>query len=88
MFENRYPDLKCVIRVLSIDFVKTKPIVHTLLDKANVLVIADFKPVVHFLFDPLLFKQNVKANFRPHKSRYKRITLSQQVLLDVIVSFV
>lgn len=88
MLEDRNPNLKCVVAVLATNLVQGETIVHRLLHKADILVITDFKPIVHLLLDPATTPQNIESHLRPHETSYKRIPLPDEVRVNVTVGFV
>jgi hypothetical protein len=61
VLEDGDPYLHCVVRILTL--VEREAIVHGLLHEADVLVVANLKPVFHFLVDPALSPQDLKPGF-------------------------
>lgn len=59
VLEDGDPYLHRVVRILTL--VEREAIVHGLLHEADVLVVANLKPVFHFLVDPALSPQDLKT---------------------------
>ena len=85
MFVDWDPDLKSMVGVLTVDLVQVKPIVHALLHTGNVLVVANFKPVVEHGLDPALAMQQIKTNLTAEEFGHKQVTLPLKIVDDIVV---
>ena len=77
------PYLKCVVCVLSIDLIQIQAIVHALLHSCDVLVVANFEPMVEHWLDPTLTVKQVEADLTSQELGHEEVSLPLQIIDDV-----